>query len=277
MNMKMVCLDLDGTLLNHEKTITRRTRQALERAAEAGVLVVPATGRFFSGIPQAVRDLPFIRYAIVCNGAQLYDRREDRILRRWDIPLDRAMAVLDYMDTLPVIYDCFLDDWSYVSDGYLEVMDTYIPDPVICEALRKLRRPVGSLRRFLAERGEPVQKLQMFFRDRAVQDRVTAEMPGLFPDMAITSAMDNNLEINAGEATKGHGLKALCGLLGVDPEDTAAFGDGVNDLTMIRAAGLGVAMGNGVPALKAAADRVALTNEEDGVAVLLEELLAQAG
>ena len=277
MNMKMVCLDLDGTLLNHEKTITQRTRQALERAAEAGVLVVPATGRFFSGIPQAVRDLPFIRYAIVCNGAQLYDRREDRILRRWDIPLDRAMAVLDYMDTLPVIYDCFLDDWSYVSDGYLEVMDTYIPDPVICEALRKLRRPVGSLRRFLAERGEPVQKLQMFFRDRAVQDRVTAEMPGLFPDMAITSAMDNNLEINAGEATKGHGLKALCGLLGVDPRDTVAFGDGVNDLTMIRAAGLGVAMGNGVPALKAEADRVALTNEEDGVAVLLEELLAQAG
>ena len=277
MNMKMVCLDLDGTLLTHEKTITQRTRRALERAAEAGVLVVPATGRFFSGIPQAVRVLPFIRYAIVCNGAQLYDRAEDRILRRWDIPLDRAMAVLDYMETLPVIYDCFLDDWSYVSDGYLEVMDTYIPDPVICEALRKLRRPVGSLRRFLAERGEPVQKLQMFFRDRAVQDRVTAEMPGLFPDMAITSAMDNNLEINAGEATKGHGLKALCGLLGVDPEDTAAFGDGVNDLTMIRAAGLGVAMGNGVPALKAAADRVALTNEEDGVAVLLEELLAQAG
>ena len=277
MNMKMVCLDLDGTLLNHEKTITQRTRRALERAAEAGVLVVPTTGRFFSGIPQAVRDLPFIRYAIVCNGAQLYDRAEDRILRRWDIPLDRAMAVLDYMDTLPVIYDCFLDDWSYVGDGYLETMDTYIPDPVICAALRKLRKPVGSLRRFLAERGEPVQKLQMFFRDRAVQDRVTAEMPGLFPDMAITSAMDNNLEINAGEATKGHGLKALCGLLGVDPRDTVAFGDGVNDLTMIRAAGLGVAMGNGVPALKAEADRVALTNEEDGVAVLLEELLAQAG
>ena len=74
-NVKIISLDLDGTLLDSQKRLSEENRLALEEAAERGVLIVPTTGRFFGMMPQAVRDLPFVRYAITINGAQVFDRR----------------------------------------------------------------------------------------------------------------------------------------------------------------------------------------------------------
>ena len=89
--------------------------------------------------------------------------------------------------------------------------------------------------------------------------------------MAVTSSITNNIEINDKTATKGEALRFLCRHLGVDVRDTMAFGDGSNDMSMIQAAGIGVAMANADPALQAAADFVTDTNDADGVAKAIEK------
>ena len=90
----------------------------------------------------------------------------------------------------------------------------------------------------------------------------------------MTSSVPFNIEINSARATKGRALESLCALLGIDPADTLAFGDGTNDVSLLRAAGCGVAMANASAEVRAAADRVTLSNNESGVAAVIEEFLS---
>lgn len=266
MAIKLILLDLDGTLLTSEKTLSQANYDALRRAHEAGVHIVPSTGRFYGGMPAIIRDLPFVRYVVTVNGAQVYDAQENKVLFREEIPLDAAFAVFDELDKLPVIYDCYMGDYGYDDQAMYERIDEFIPEPHANAMVKGTRKPVPDLRTFLREQGRPCQKLQMFFKD---MDRRAAELerlPKLFPDLAITSSIPNNIEINSRDANKGRALRFLSGYLGLDVSETMAFGDGSNDLSMIEAAGVGVAMGNSDPLLFPAADYVTDTNDNDGVA-----------
>ena len=93
--VKLLALDLDGTLLNSQKELTPRTCDALYTAAEAGVEIVPTTGRFFTGMPEVVQKLPFLHYAITINGAQVYDIRKEKAVSAAEIPLETALQVLE--------------------------------------------------------------------------------------------------------------------------------------------------------------------------------------
>ncbi len=270
MAIQIILLDLDGTLLNSQKQISPANYAALERAAAAGVHVVPSTGRFYDGMPQVVRSLPFVRYAITINGAQIYDVRERRVLHSAQLSWKQAEAVYDVLDTLPVIYDCFMDGWGYMDIQFYQRIDAFITDPRVNQMVKTLRHPVEDFRGYMRRQKRPVQKVQMFFRD---MDRRAEAFPRLierFPDLAVTSSITNNIELNERHANKGEALAFLCRHLGVDIRDTIAFGDGSNDRTMIEAAGVGVVMANGDAALRAAADYVTASNDEDGVARALE-------
>ncbi len=132
-----------------------------------------------------------------------------------------------------------------------------------------------ELKAFLKEQGKVVQKIQFFFP--TVEERIARlpEMEALFPDLNVCSALGNNVELNAPAANKGDAIRALCARLGIAVEESIAFGDGLNDLTMIETAGLGVAMENGEPVVKAAAKRIAPHHGEDGVGQVLEDLMAK--
>ena len=266
MAIRIILLDLDGTLLTHDKQLSPGNRAALERAAAMGIWIVPSTGRFYQGMPAVVRELPFVRYAVTINGAQVYDAEEDAVLHRAEIAPAAAERVFDRLDALPVIYDCFLDGWGYMDARHYAQIDRFIADPRVNRMVKELRKPVEDFRGFIRRENRPLQKIQMFFRDLDRRREALEVLPRDLPDMAVTSSIPNNIEINDSAATKGEGLRFLCRRLGVDIRDTMAFGDGSNDMTMIRAAGIGVAMANADPALRAAADFVTDTNDADGVA-----------
>lgn len=266
MSIKLILLDLDGTLLRSDKTISPANYAALERCSSAGIHIVPSTGRFYSGMPQVVRDLPFVRYVVTVNGAQVYDVLEDQILCREEIAPADALRVYDELDTLPVIYDCFLDGWGYMDEKMYAQIDDFISDPRVNRMVKDLRKPVRGFKSFVARENRPLQKLQMFFAD---MDRRAAELerlPRLFPEMAVSSSIPNNIEINAKNANKGEALRFLSRHLGLSIEETMSFGDSGNDLSMLMAAGTGVAMANADQALLDAADHVTDTNDNDGVA-----------
>lgn len=275
MKYKLIAFDLDGTFLDSEKHLIEENVQALQRACKKGLYVVPATGRTWPGIPEELRALPYIRYCITVNGAQIYDRQQDRILHREEIPAKRALELMEFMDGVDALYDCYQDNAGWMSRRFYERLEEYVTDPVLLPHVRSLRQPVEELKDMIRQNGRSVQKMQMHFRDMELRRKYLDLLPGLLPDMAVTSSLYNNIEINCLEANKGAALERLCGILGVEREKSIAFGDDTNDMSMLRAAGMGVAMGNAKDIVKAAADMVTLTNDEAGLAKALETLLAE--
>lgn len=276
MKLRLVAFDLDGTLLNDKKEIPEENLEALRKAAERGVVCVPATGRIVRGIPEPVRELGFVRYYIVSNGAAVYDAQEDRLIHRADVPLELALRCYEYMDTLPVLYDCYQNEMGWMNREMLERCAPYFTtEPHMMELIRRLRVPVEDLKETLRQRGEPLQKLQMFFLPEDMEERARQlkRIPELFPELVATTSVSNNIEINSVHAGKGKALAALCRHLGIDPAGSVAFGDGTNDAEMLRMAGLGVAMANSQPGVREAADAVTLSNNEAGVAWALEKLM----
>ncbi len=269
--IRLIALDLDYTLLGTDKTLSKRNRLALERAAEQGVEIVPTTGRFYLGMPEAVRALPFIRFAITVNGAQLYDVKRRTAAARAELPYRRAVEIMSALDERNVVYDCYMDDWGWMSASFLERVEEFAPDVYYLRMLRSLRTPVPELKSFLLARRQDVQKVQAYFTDKALRRDLLESLGKRFPYTAVSASMPTNIEINLREANKGEALLKLADRLGIPAGNTMAIGDGLNDLSMIRDAGVGVAMRNACPEILSAAGEVTAGCDEDGVALAIEK------
>ncbi len=269
----IIALDLDGTLLNSNKELTPGNRSALERAAAAGYEVVPTTGRFYGGMPQVIRELPFIRYVITINGAQAADLDTGAVIYKAELPWQQAVDIMAFLDGFPVIYDCYQDNDAFMTAALKEKADAIVASPHYREMIRRLRRPVSELKEFLAQRQLGVQKVQLFTDQPRLRQQLMEELPCRFDDLSVTSSVADNVEINQIHANKGEALLALAAHLGIGREDTYAFGDGLNDLTMLRDAGTGVAMANACPEAVSAADFITRSCDEDGVAHGIDALI----
>ena len=263
MPVKIIALDLDGTLLTHDKRLTERTRETLRKAAEQGNWIVPATGRALKAIPAEILRLPFLRYVISINGASVSDEVTGERLYSANIPLRTAMALMDFAKQYDCMYDCYWQDTGWSNRSFLDRI----------RLILNSRQPVDDLERMISERADSVQKVQLCFRD--LEERTAAKMAieSSFPNIVATSSFRNNLELNWKTADKGIGLLRLAEHLGLSASDTIAFGDSSNDLSMLRAAGIGVAMGNASEEVKAACGAVTLTNDQNGVAAYLEQYI----
>lgn len=273
MEKTAVFLDLDGTLLNSQKVMTASTLQTLECAAERGALIIPATGRFYMGIPEEIRRLPFVRYCVNINGAEVYDAWEDRVLHREEIPIRRAMEIFTLMEHFSGIYDCYAGGQGYMDSDFYARIPEFIPDESRRRIILSMREPVERFRETVEKRFPSIQKTQQFFVDMEERNRCIAYLTEALPDCSVTTSLEMNVEVNSKNANKGQGLLFLRDYLGLPGERIIAFGDNSNDVSMLRSAGIGVAMGNGTPEALAAADMVTASNDEDGVAQALSRLL----
>lgn len=275
--IRLVALDLDGTLLDPDKRVSSRTEAALRRAAAAGAEIVPASGRYYGAFPDQVRQLDFVRYVIAVNGAEVLDLRTGETLYAAEIPLETALRIMEHLDTAGVPYDCYMGGRGWMTEAVQNRAAEYAWDEHALDLILRRRTPVPELKAFLRERGRDVQKIQFFSNDREKRTALAAELARRFPEAVLTSSIPNNVEINAPGADKGSALRALAARLGIPRDATMAFGDALNDMSMITAAGIGVAMGNADEALKAAADHITAGCAEDGVALAVESFCLQEG
>ena len=272
-DIKLIALDLDGTLLDADKRLPAENAAALERAAGEDVEIVPATGRFYRGMPQIVKDLPYVHYVISINGAEVYDVTRQQTLCASEIPWERAVAVMERFDTLDVLYDCYQNGWGWMTQAFYDRAELYAANVHSLDMIKNLRTPVPELKAVLRERATGVQKIQIFFRDMDLRAELLKTLPAEFPDLVVTSSIVNNIEFNSREATKGVALKKLAAALGITVADTMAFGDDRNDISMLEAAGIGVAMGNAEDVVKQAADFVTSDCGQSGVARAMKRFL----
>lgn len=271
--IKLIALDLDATLLDSQKTISPRNLAALERARQMGVLMVPVTGRPAQGLPQAVRDLPGLRYAVTSNGATIRDWVEDRFLLEKHLTPEKSLEVLDACRDFAMIREVFREGVGYLTQADYEILrDRYLGTPMWEYVMGTRQVLPGSLEDFLREDDRPVEEL-FFLTDSPERKGALRKHLSSLADIGFADPFPNDLEVMAGGIDKGEAFLWLLDYLGIDPAETIAMGDGGSDIPLLRAAGIGIAMDNALDYVKAAADHVTASCDEDGVALALEKYL----
>lgn len=269
-DIRMIGFDLDGTILQEYALISPRVLAALQAANDAGIVVLPATGRPLTGIPPAVRDLPYIRYAATANGAKVYDLREETVIFEDCFEQETALEVLAFLRQFDCNMGLYLNGKGYndiIAGKWAEGMDEFSLNYV-----RQTRTMVEDLAQVIQDNDGRVEKFSMSFLDMEERRRA-AEAMEKHPAISVASAVATNLEANTATCGKGRALLALGERLGIEPRQIMAIGDSNNDLDMLRRVGYSVAMGNGVAEVKAVAKAVTLCVQEDGAAVAIEGVL----
>lgn len=265
MPIRLIAADMDDTLLNDEGQLTERTIRALERAKQAGAYIVLASGRMVeSMLPAAglVRpNAPIIAY----NGGAVYDLDERRVTHQTPVEVGSARELLRLAEQLGVHAQAFLDG-GYVYEQDNDFSRAYAVSAGVTG--RAVHMPLSEyvqsdpFKILLIASEERIAELLPVFRER-FQGRVNC----------VNSKM-TFIECIAPGIDKGEALLSLARDLGVQRHEILAFGDGQNDLEMLNMAGLGYAMANAKGDVKRRAPHIAPSNEEDGVAQIVEQLLA---
>jgi Cof subfamily protein (haloacid dehalogenase superfamily) len=264
-SFKMVALDMDGTLLNRDHQLSDRTIASVKMIADAGLTVLLATGRMTSAVKNHLEKLGTPGLVVSHNGALVKDVRTGKIYHHETVPKEVVTKVLELLDGKKTVIHFNFDDNIYlaVSNPYSERYS---------QELQVSLTYASSLKCF---EGEPTSILLMDNQEvlKQVLTTVSNDFLGQF-DYVMAPWQSNvwRLQFLATNTSKGKGVLQVAKRLGVKPEEIISFGDSYNDMDMLQHTGLGIAMGNAVPELKQVADFVTFSNQEDGVAYVLEAL-----
>ena len=274
--IKMIGLDLDGTLLTTEKTMTTYTRDVLEKALAEGIEVLVSTGRSITAVPKDILAIPGMKYAVTSNGARVLNIVTGEVLHESMISVGKAEKILKILEKYDVIAEIFIDGVSYAGREVLKRAYEFFENPNMAKYLIDTRVPVENVIEKLHEANMPVDKVHIIFCDLEEKKAAYEELRQI-SGLEIASAYGNNLEVNREGTDKGKGLFQLGESLGICREEIMACGDGMNDYEMLKAVGFAVAMENGHPQVKEIADYITESNDEDGVAKAIEKFALQEG
>lgn len=268
--IRAIATDLDGTLLRTDKSISERTRAAVLAAEDAGLMFVIATGRPPRWIAPVVEQLGERGLVVCANGAAIYDPARHELVSRVEILPETALELVDEIQAAhPDAVVGVEQGFDFAIDESIDDADRELAGSWSLDGLR-----IGPIRTFL---DEPVLKLIVRLPHPAPEGTAAA-VQSLVGDRALVthSTTESFLELSHPSIHKAATVERLLVRSGIDGSQVAAFGDMPNDLELIRWAGLGVAVENADPRLKAVADEVTASNDDDGVALVIERILADA-
>lgn len=246
MRIKMLCTDLDGTLLKSDKTVSQFSLETLKKITAQGIITVPVTGRHLGGIPESILKQG-VRYAICSNGAGLYDLEERRVLKEDCIPEEIMEKLIDVFPELDIMADLFTFENAYSDMRNMDVLKDVDASEPVKAYIRSSRVITEDITEFYRSEKLHVQKITANFRkingeykNREVLRNILAD----YDCLEYVTGGANNIEITSKAATKGNCIRFLSDLTGISLSETAAFGDTENDLSMLNTVGISVAMKN---------------------------------
>lgn len=263
---KLIAIDVDDTLLNDEIKVTEATKAALKAAIDQGVTVTLATGRMFASAQQIAKQIELNVPIITYQGSLVKTLLGEEVLYERSVPMDGARQIFEYCERKGLHLQLYVRDELYTTEdnekvrGYSKLSNVpYIVEPDYEKLLQ-----------------EPLTKM-LIIDDPDLLDEVAEELRAIVGDTVhITKSKAHYLEFMHKEGTKGHAVKFMAERIGCTLDQVIAIGDAWNDREMVEVAGLGVAMGNAVEPLKAIADYITLSNNEDGVAHVIEKFILNA-
>lgn len=274
--IRMVGLDLDGTLLTDKKELLPYTKEVIRSALEEGVVVLVATGRPWMGVAEELRTFPGMDYALTSNGARIIETRTGKVLEEHLLTKEAAKKALEISRKYDTLQEVYFNGQGYAQREQMEQVRKYHKDPNMWEYFLNTRIAVEDLDALLDEREEGLDKVQILFADMEERKQAWKELEqeGIFE---LVGSLRYNIEINEVGVNKGTGLVNLGKMLGISRDEIMACGDGDNDTVMLKEVGFGVAMKNAEKQVKEAADYITESNNEEGAAKAIERFVLRRG
>ena len=266
---KLIAFDMDGTLLNSEKKISEETQHMIQQAFEAGKEVILSTGRCMAELQDYLKILPGLRYAICVSGALVYDLKEKKKIFTRGIPLALAEQILEASkkeDTMVQV----LTMESIVQSDRISCMSRYGMGQYQ-SMFERITRKVDDIYAFYGEYIREAEKINLYHRTVEDRERSRERLKAL--ELELADAEETSLECSALGVTKGLGLQKLCEYLNIPMAQTIAVGDADNDIDILKAAGLSIAMGNANETVKGICDVVVSDCDHDGCAEAIRRYL----
>ena len=270
---KIIFTDLDSTFLSSKCTVSDENRKALKELYEMGVLVVPVTGRSFDAIPKEISESEYIRYVISSNGSSIKDKQSGKtscVFMGREL-VNKLKSLFKRYTCFPIVHHAgkvIIDKERYDNrEGFhfSNYNEAYF---------KNLTTAVDSFEKWLDGVSDEIEMMLAYFENDNEKAAFLAELKDV-EDLHITSSSVTNTEILSKAATKGEGIKRFARMLGVSLDEVIAIGDSDNDVTMLKEAGLGLAVSNGSATAKAAADRVICSNNESSMYYVFENIIKE--
>jgi Cof subfamily protein (haloacid dehalogenase superfamily) len=257
---RLAAIDLDGTLLRSDGSVSERTREALESARDRGIRIVFVSARHPGSLAEVAREAGVGGLAICSNGATVYDLDAGRVVRERSLEAEAAVELVRALrERVPGVRFAVESGAELAFEPEFNAWDWKPPEGTrLADALELLAAPVTRL--IVRHEAYELEVLEALVRELAGES-ASVTVPGVW-----------TVELSAVGVSKAAALAELCDELGLTADDVIAFGDFLNDLPMLAWAGRSVAVANAHPDVIAEADEVTASNDEDGVALVLEGL-----
>ena len=271
MEIKLICMDLDGTALSSDrKTFSPRLIAALEAAHQKGIAIAPVTGRQYGLLPPAVTGHPVWENLVVtCNGGQIYRLGTGECLFARNIGETALRQLLDIAEKFHIPVEFSVDSKLHLTKASYEAQ---LPHENLHFHVHTILARSGVIVDSLEPLcSQAVEKAQFPW----IPPEIGAQVEAALKDVAVSAVWSSatSMEITHPHATKGQGLQRLCEILGIPISSVMALGDSGNDITMLQQAGLGIAMGNAPDFVKQAADTCTDHYDADGAAKAIEQYI----
>ncbi|MGL4740292.1 MAG: Cof-type HAD-IIB family hydrolase [Sarcina sp.] len=266
---KLIAIDMDGTLLNRDSEISKRSEQIIRNVRRKGIKVIISTGRSFDGIRKYLKQLGLLsrgNYAVTCNGAAIYDCGSEKVIEEAGVfirDLKRATVDCDWFGIK--VYGYRLDSLITRSENkFTDLEKRDLGTKIDIVEFEELDDEESLIKILIVEDKEFLDKYHEYLYKKYSKN------------FSVVRSLPYMIEILNKSANKANAIKFLCNRLGIKDDEVIAFGDAMNDFEMINCAGFGIAMENAIPRIKEISDFVTESNNEEGVANALEKFVLNA-
>ena len=275
--VKLIALDMDGTLFNSKGEISEKDREMIKKATDHGVAVAVATGRSYIELPIDMLYEVGVRYAITGNGSAVYKMPTMECVFTDCLDKELVCEILEEVKKLDIYYDVYIEGRVYRPESVTHNIRKMDMPASVHELVEETRIVVDDLVEYVKSVEGQVEKVTLNFalqEDGTLLDRdKSTEILDRYPQIEYLSGGFHNWEFTKNGVNKGSGLKFLAERIGVAMDETMACGDSQNDYSMLAAAKVAVAMGNATEQIKGIADFITLSNEESGVGYAIEKFV----
>lgn len=285
---KLVAIDLDGTMLNQYGIITEKTKKAISKAQEKGVEVMIASGRAITSVKRFSKEINSNKYFISGNGAITYDIKNNKILYENILSKTKALKIIKICEENSIYYNVYTENGIIAKNLSYNTLYYYKDNLTKSDENRTHINIVENVYDYFEQREEKILKIMICDEHKTVFNSIVRKLKELSEiEVLEVSHMSRKIikqgtdeialeyfytEVSAKDVDKWNALEEIIGLMNISKEEVVTIGDNANDLKMITNAGLGVAMGESAPYVKQSADIIAPTNDEDGVAIILNKI-----
>ena len=270
--IKLIALDLDGTVLTDNNTLSDKVKRSLERAIQSGIEVVAASGRPYGSMPKNVLGIKGLNYSITSNGAAVHDNSGRRIHSTL-VSENDVISLLKITEGHDLIFEAYVKGLTYTDSRYTSNPLKYGCSEAYVDYVKASHGHIDNMREFIYNHRKELDSIEIICTNAKKRAHIRQLAEDSTSGFYITSSSENFIEFMDKSATKGNAVDWLCNYLDVKTENTCACGNADNDADMIEQSGFGAAVENASKLCLDCADIIVPSNNNDGVARLIEIIL----